>query len=69
MIYKPSQVTDINKLTSLANDVGWKVIESEEEWEKGKLVRPAQIYVGPVTNSYELTDKGAVSDYLQSQMA
>ena len=69
MIYKPSQVTDINKLTSLANDVGWKVIQSDDEWDKGSLVRSASIYVGPVTNSYELTDKDALRAYLKSQMS
>ena len=69
MIWKPSQVTDLNTLTTLAGGVGWKVIQSDDEWEKGKLVRPAAIYVGPVDNPSELTDKGAVSDYLKSQMA
>ena len=69
MIYNPSQVTDINRLTSLANDVGWKVIQSDDEWDKGSLVRSASIYVGPVTNSYELTDKDALRAYLKSQMA
>ena len=69
MIYKPSQVTDINKLTSLANDVGWKVIQSDDEWDKGSLVRSAAIYVGPVTNSYDIEDKAAALDYLLSQMS
>jgi len=69
MIYNPSQVTDINRLTSLANDVGWKVIQSDDEWDKGSLVRSAAIYVGPVTNSYDIEDKAAALDYLQSQMS
>jgi hypothetical protein len=69
MIYQPSQVSDLNTLTTLAGGVGWKVIQSEEEWDKGKLVRPAQIYVGPVTNSFELTDPAAALSYLQSQMS
>ena len=40
MIYEPSQITDINTLTTLAGGVGWKVIQSEEEWEKGKTSSP-----------------------------
>ena len=69
MIYQPSQVTDLNTLTTLAGGVGWKVIQSDDEWDKGTKVRSAAIYVGPVNNPSELKDKSAVSDYLKSQMA
>ena len=67
MIYEPSQVTDIAKLTSLAASVSWKVIQSDEEWDRGTKVRSAAIYVGPVKSSYDITDKQAALEYLESQ--
>ena len=67
MIYTPSQVTDIAKLEHLATSVGWKVIQSDEEWDRGTKVRSAAIYVGPVKSSYDITDKQAALEYLESQ--
>tara|TARA_R100000501_G_C2536627_1_gene57254 strand:+ start:276 stop:569 length:294 start_codon:yes stop_codon:yes gene_type:complete len=68
MIYEPSQVTDIAKLKSLAKSVKWKVIESQEEWDKGHCVSSAHIFVGPVKSSFDITDKKASLDYLESQL-
>ena len=68
MIYTPSQVTDIAKLSSLAASVNWKVIESPRKFdaETGKPVE-ARIYVGPVKSSYDISDKQPALDYLESQ--
>ena len=68
MIYQPSQVTDTAKLISLASSVGWKVIQSDDEWDRGTKVRSAAFYVGPVKSSFDITDKKAALDYLKSQM-
>ena len=68
MIYEPSQVTDIAKLKSLAESIKWKVIESDEEWNRGTKVRSAQIFVGPVKSSLDVKDKKAALDYLESQV-
>ena len=67
MIYTPSQVTDIETLRNLAESVSWKVLSSDDEWDKGTKVSSARIYVGPVTNSLDITDKQAMLDYLKSQ--
>jgi hypothetical protein len=67
MIYTPSQVTDLAKLTSLCNSVGWKVISSDDEWDRGTKVRSAAIYVGPVKSSLDITSKDELQSYLESQ--
>jgi len=66
MIYTPSQVTDIAKLEQLATSVGWKVIQSDEEWDRGTKVRSASIYIGPVKSSLDITSKEDLSSYLES---
>jgi hypothetical protein len=66
MIYTPSQVTDITKLESLVTSVGWKVIQSDEEWDRGTKVRSASIYIGPVKSSLDITSKEDLSSYLES---
>ena len=68
MIYKPSQVTDIAKLERLATSVGWKVISSDDEWDRGTKVRSASIYVGPVKSSLDITSKDELMSYLESQV-
>jgi hypothetical protein len=67
MIYKPSQVTDINLLENLADSIGWKVIHSDEEWDRGTKVRSAAIYVGPVSSSLDISSKDDMLAYLESQ--
>ena len=67
MIYTPSQVSDIAKLESLAQSVNWKVISSDDEWDRGTKVRSAHIYVGPVSSSLDLKDKDAIASYLEGQ--
>jgi len=67
MIYTPSQVTDVNALTALATSVGWKVISSDDEWDRGTKVRSASIYVGPVKSSLDITSKDELMSYLESQ--
>ena len=67
MIYQPSQVTDVATLISLASSVGWKVIQSDDEWDRGTKVRSASIFVGPVSSDFDITDKKAALDYLKSQ--
>ena len=68
MIYTPSQVTDIAKLEHLATSVGWKVISSDDEWDRGTKVRSASIYVGPVKSSLDITSKDELMSYLESQV-
>ena len=66
MIYNPSQVTDLVELTALAEDCNWKVISSDDEWDKGTLTRKASIFVGAVKSDLDITDKKAALDYLKS---
>ena len=63
MIYKPSQVTDIQRLTSLAEDCDWKVIESDDEYIKGVKVRDASIYVGHVDSKLDIS---SVDDFVKA---
>ena len=68
MIYTPSQVTDIQQLTTLAENCGWKVIVSDDEWDKGTKVRSSAIFVGPVHSDLDISSQASLDDYLQSQM-
>lgn len=63
MIYTPSQVTDIQRLTSLAEDCDWKVIESDDEYIKGIKVNDASIYVGHVDSKLDIE---SVDDFVNS---
>ena len=67
MIYNPSQVTDLKRLTSLAEALPtWKVIVSDDEWDKGTKVRSSAIFVGPVTSDLDVTSDKALLDYIKS---
>ena len=63
MIYTPSQVTDVQRLTSLAEACDWKVIESDDEYIKGVKVRDASIYVGHVDSKLDIA---SVDDFVKS---
>ena len=63
MIYTPSQVTDIQRLTSLAEACDWKVIESDDEYIKGVKVRDASIYVGHVDSKLDIA---SVDDFVKA---
>ena len=67
MIYNPSQVTDLQRLTSLAEALPtWKVIVSDDEWDKGTKVRSSAIFVGPVTSDLDITSDSAMDEYIKS---
>ena len=69
MIYNPSQVGDLQRLTTLAESIPkWKVIVSDDEWDKGTKVRSSAIFVGPVTSDLDMSSQASLDDYLQSQM-
>tara|TARA_R100000234_G_C4833820_1_gene108065 strand:- start:29 stop:319 length:291 start_codon:yes stop_codon:yes gene_type:complete len=67
MIYKPSQVNDLEKLTQLVEDIGWKVIVSEDRFDpqSGKKIKGA-IYLGPAKSELDITSKEDLSSYLAS---
>ena len=67
MIYNPKSVTDLAKLTSLCNSVGFKVIESPAKFDPqtGQPVS-ASIYCGIVKSSLDLSDESSIEDYLNS---
>jgi len=46
MIYNPSQIADMSQLKKLTEACNWRLIESDEEWEKGTLVRKSHVYIG-----------------------
>ena len=67
MIYNPSQVTDLQRLTSLAEALPtWKVIVSDDEWDKGTKVRSSAIFVGPVKSDLDITSDKAMDEYIKS---
>jgi hypothetical protein len=67
MIYNPSQVTDLSRLTSLAEALPtWKVILSDDEWDKGTKVRSSAIFVGPVKSDLDITSDSAMDEYIKS---
>jgi len=66
MIYNPSQVTDLQRLTTLAEACNCKVIVSDDEWDKGTKVRSSAIFVGPVTSDLDITSDKAMDDYIKS---
>tara|TARA_Y100001973_G_C4929998_1_gene200510 strand:- start:76 stop:357 length:282 start_codon:yes stop_codon:yes gene_type:complete len=67
MIYNTESVTDLAKLTSLCNSVGFKVINSPAKFDAstGKPI-PASIYCGIVKSNLDLSDESAMADYLNS---
>ena len=67
MIYNPESVTDLAKLTSLCNSVGFKVINSPAKFnaQTGEPV-PATIYCGIVQSNLDMTDESSIEDYLNS---
>lgn len=68
MIYNPSQITDVAQLEGLASQLDWRVIQSDDEWDRGTKVRSAAIYVGPVKSSLDITSKDELMSYLESQV-
>ena len=66
MIYDPSQVTDLAELIVLAEACNWKVISSDDEWDKGTLTRKASIFVGSVKSDLDISDSKAALNYLKS---
>ena len=67
MIYNPSQVKDLQHLTSLVEALpSWKVIVSDDEWDKGTKVRSSAIFVGPVTSDLDVTSDKALLEYIKS---
>ena len=67
MIYNPESVTNLAKLTSLCNLVGFKVINSPAKFnpQTGEPVS-ASIYCGIVKSSLDLSDESSIEDYLNS---
>ena len=67
MIYDTESVTDLAKLTSLCNSVGFKVINSPAKFnaQTGEPV-PATIYCGIVQSNLDMTDESSIEDYLNS---
>ena len=68
MIYNPSQITDVAQLEGLASQLDWRVIQSDDEWDKGTLTRKASIYVGPVSSNMDLKDADSALAYIESQL-
>ena len=66
MIYNPSQVTDLQRLTTLAEACSCKVILSDDEWDKGTKVRSSAIFVGPVKSDLDITSDSAMDEYIKS---
>jgi len=67
MIYNPSQVEDLQRLTTLAEALPtWKVILSDDEWDKGTKVRSSAIFVGPVKSDLDITSDTAMDEYIKS---
>ncbi len=51
MIYNPSQIANMNQLVALTEACNWRLIESDEEWDKGTKVRNSRIYIGPAKSN------------------
>ena len=69
MIYNPSQITDVAQLEGLASQLDWRVIQSDDEWDRGTKVRSASIYVGPVSSDLDLKDADSALAYIESQLS
>lgn len=68
MIYNPQQITDIPQLENLASQLDWRVIPTEEKWDKGTKVQSAHIFVGPVSSNLDLNDADSALAYIEDQM-
>jgi len=64
MIYNPAQITDMAKVERLATACDFSVINSPDKFDplSGKK-QPARVYIGPVTNTLDITD---VDDFMNN---
>ena len=51
MIYNQSQIANMSQLVALTEACNWRLIESDEEWDKGTKVRNSRIYIGPAKSN------------------
>ena len=61
MIYNPSQIANMNQLVQLTEAISnWRLIESDEEWDKGTKVRNSRIYIGPAKSNALTSEDEAI---------
>ena len=56
MLYQIPTASEIQHLTTLVESLnnGWKLIESDEEWNRGTKVRNASIYIGHADSKLDI---------------
>ena len=56
MLYQIPSASEIQHLTTLVASLNnsWKLIESDEEWNKGTKVRNASIYIGHADSKLDI---------------
>ena len=56
MLYQIPTASEIQHLTTLVGNLNnsWKLIESDEEWNKGVKVRNASIYIGHADSKLDI---------------
>ena len=56
MLYQIPTQSEIQHLTTLVESLnnGWKLIESDEEWNRGTKVRNASIYIGHADSKLDI---------------
>lgn len=63
MLYTIPNQEDIQKLTTLVENLNtsWKLIQSEEQWDKGTKIKNSHIYIG---HSESKKDINSIDDYV-----
>ena len=56
-------ITDLAKAEALAKACGYSIIQSDAEYDRGRLVSPPRTYVGPVSDN-TLSEEDALAHLL-----